>query len=152
MARNQITMSLSGDKEINKSFYHLLERLPEKIQHKPLVAGARIIAKAAKRSALFQDQSGDLRASVRAARKKVGYGRGKNRKQYYIALARAGKYGRFMAGASRPYAHLVEFGHAGPHAAPPHPFMAEAAREKFDAVWSAVSRGILQEFARLNLK
>ena len=41
-----------------------------------------------------------------------------------------------------PHAHLVEFGHAGPHPAPPHPYMRPAVASKKDAVKQIITDGL----------
>lgn len=41
-----------------------------------------------------------------------------------------------------PHAHLVEFGHAGPHPAPPHPYMRPAVENKRDRVRQILSDGL----------
>ncbi len=41
-----------------------------------------------------------------------------------------------------PHAHLVEFGHAGPHPAPPHPYMRPAVENKKEAVKQIMTDGL----------
>ena len=41
-----------------------------------------------------------------------------------------------------PHSHLVEFGHAGPHPAPPHPFMRPAILNKTEAVRKGMADGL----------
>ena len=46
------------------------------------------------------------------------------------------------------YAHLVEYGHGGPHPAPPHPFARPAWDTKKDAIKSLLETGIIEGIER----
>ena len=115
----------SADGTLNK----LLHQLPQKIRHKPLVEGAKVIAKGARRSALFKDLTGTLRRSIRAVKER----------NFVVARANA------------PHAHLVEYGHEGPQPAGAKAFMRESAKQNTDAAYRAVVRGIESELAKLKL-
>jgi HK97 gp10 family phage protein len=41
-----------------------------------------------------------------------------------------------------PHAHLVEFGHAGPHPAPPHPFMRPAIEKNRASTRNIIANGV----------
>lgn len=41
-----------------------------------------------------------------------------------------------------PHAHIVEYGHAGPHPAPPHPYMRPAVVNKAEAIQRGLAEGL----------
>lgn len=73
---------------------------------------ARMIAQEARATTAFTDKTGTLRSRMYS--EKVG--------EYWRAGARA------------PHAHLVEYGHGGPHPAPAHPFLRPAKERVFSQV------------------
>lgn len=89
---------------------------PEKIENDALREAAQPIVDEAKASTAFHDygsndrEAGKLRDSI---------------SESGIKTERAGrKY--ILAGTGVRYAHLVEYGHGGPHPAPAHPFLEPA--------------------------
>lgn len=86
-----------------------------------VLAWGRVIARLAKKTTIFADVSGRLRKSIFAKRWRSRKGLPEG---VYI----------HAGGRGARQAHLVEFGHGGPHPAPPHPFM-ETATEQ------SISRG-----------
>ena len=94
-----------------------------------LRGAARVVVNQAKAAAVFMDQSGRLRKSIKV-QKRAGYvvlQSGARQKVFGVA-ARA-----TAGGAGARQAHLVEAGHGGPKPARPHPFMLPA----FEATTSA---------------
>lgn len=43
------------------------------------------------------------------------------------------------------YPAYVEYGHGGPHPAPPHPYVAPSYEAKKDAAWTAVKNAVIQQ-------
>jgi len=84
------------DFEIPESVKVVLEKNQEAV--------AKMIADDARSTTSFSDKTGKLRKGIQH----------EFREDRWIARARA------------PHAHLVEFGHGGPHAAPAHPFLRPA--------------------------
>lgn len=84
-----------------------LSAVPDQVQGKALKAGAEPIVRAAKEK--VNVRTGKLQNAIRSGRRK------KIRDGSRIEI------GTFKGEA--PHAHLVEFGHGGPHPAPPHPFL-----------------------------
>ena len=131
-----------GSASAAKGLQRLQRKLPEKVRHRPLLAVAKVVERVAKRTAVFKDKTGALRKSIKA--------RASTRKGRKNILVSAGVYGRGGDGAVA-HAHVVEFGHGGPHPADPHPFMREAAEKSLDATFEAVTRGIQKELSRIKL-
>lgn len=104
------------DAAVRRELARLQRAIPKRIRHRPLLAGARVVARAAKKTALFTDKTGTLRKSIRGVRDKNG---------------------RVYARANAPHAHLVEFGHSGNAG---RPFMKTAAVSRQDQVFAAVGR------------
>lgn len=52
------------------------------------------------------------------------------------------------AGAYAPHAHLVEFGHAGPAPAPPHPFVRPAFDKNAGKAFEIMKRVLLEELTK----
>lgn len=78
---------------------------------------AQLIAKEAKSSTSFKDQSGNLRKSIKAKKSRFEDGG-------YIVKA---------GGKGARQAHLVEFGYGGPKPAPPKPFLRPALDKNINA-------------------
>ena len=100
-----------------------------------VLAIAREIRKAARKSASFTDRSGRLRKSIRARAYKS------SSRLPVAAYVEAG-------GAGARQAHLVESGHRGPKPAPPHPFLEPAVQ----AAQQRASQIIRTVFERQTLK
>ena len=76
---------------------------------------------AARQTTRFVDRSGKLRKSIRVSRKQAEMADVRG------TIKVPGGRAELLAGGSRaPHAHLVEFGHGGPHPAPRHPFIEPA--------------------------
>ena len=84
-----------------------------------LAATARVVRDAARKTTVFEDRSGRLRRSIRAARIPARYG-GMRFRRGRAAVIAGGRIER------APHAHLVERGHGGPYPARPHPFLFRA--------------------------
>ena len=100
MARIHTSLSVA-DGDALKGLRNMQKRLPRAIRERVLVRGAREIARAARKSALFTDKTGTLRRAIRVVketRKKAA----RANEEYVIVRAKA------------PHAPLVEFGHGGP--------------------------------------
>ena len=91
---------------------------------------AQVARKAARRTAAFQDRSGQLRRSINVRSRRL----------------------RVRLAAESPHAHLVELGHGGPRPAGPHPFMVPAVvmtrTEQLQAAGRAVFRALQRLAAR----
>lgn len=70
----------------------------------------------------------------------------KSLKMGKLKLSRRGYYsisiGAHKGEEGARYAHLVEFGHGGPHPAPPHPFMAPAFDATVDEAYQTIRNGL----------
>ncbi len=57
----------------------------------------------------------------------------------------AGIHRRDFQGEEDYYPSFVEYGHGGPHPAPPHPFIRPAYDAKKDEAWAAVKQAVIDE-------
>ena len=108
-------LQLFGDKALMKTLKTLPIVVGGKVMKMAMRAGAKPIIKVTKEKAPV-GPTGNLSKNI--------WGRLKVYKQSETAVIVIG--GKWPKAA---HAHLVEFGHGGPHPAPPHPFM----RPAFDA-------------------
>lgn len=98
-----------------------------------LTAGASVVLRYAK--GIVPVRSGDLKKNLGVGRRK------KTRDSYAVEV------GNFHANEPyAPHAHLVEYGHGGPHPAPPHPYLEPAAEmaeaEAIDAIMEELTKGL----------
>jgi len=107
-------MRLEGVDELNRVFKALPRKIGERAVLNSVRAGARVVAKQVKTEAPV-GETGNLKKSVvvRTVKKRF---RTSDRLVFVGFKKPAGSH-----------AHLVEFGHGGPHPAPPHPFIVPAA-------------------------
>lgn len=111
-----VSFDLKGDKELIEALEKAEKSLHSDEVHRVLVEAARAIrADAASR---IRDKTGNLRKALFTYEKKQPLG------SLLSVLAGVSPKGA-------PHRHLVEYGHAGPHPAPPHPFW----RPALDAQW-----------------
>ena len=119
------------------------DELPSAMQRRvlppALLAWARVLRDAARKTSLFEDKTGILRRSIRAHRFRQRGGLPPG------AFAAAGP---FEPRHRAYHAHLVEFGHEGSSPAPPHPFMAEALRASESRAFAALVREFRARTAR----
>ena len=122
------------------------------IRGSALLAAANVVAKQAKTTIAFKDQSGKLRRSIRA---RFTTGNVVNPSGGIRKVKNAGA--RVQAGSrGARQAHLIELGHGGPKPAPPHPFIGPAysqttstqlsvgsqvMRKNFEVAAAAIRRG-----------
>lgn len=101
---------------------------------KALTAGAEIVVRRAKETAPEREGSGVLKRAIRVGKRKRSSG------------ARMIEAGVFYNDTENyaPYAHLVEYGHGGPHPAPPHPFLEPAARDAEDEAADAIMKELMK--------
>ena len=121
-----ITLDISGDQELLKSLAALNKQITGKLMKNAMRAGGRVVVNQVK-DTVPVGKTGNLKKSIKT--KMVPY------PVSGITV--------LVIGAKAPHAHLVEFGHGGPHPAPPHPFM----RPAFDA-----SKLTAQERVERNLR
>lgn len=102
-----VSISISGDKELLKALEAAEKSLhAESVRNVIAQAAQAIRSDAASR---IRDKTGTLRSALFVYDKK----------------SQRGPLLSVLAGVSpkkAPHRHLVEYGHAGPHPAPPHPF------------------------------
>ena len=91
-------------------------------------AAARKARDAAKRSTVFTDRTGALRAGIRVSNTKAG-----TRLQ-----------------STAPHSFIVERGHGGPRPAPPHPFLETGIRETLDEQLQTAAQVIRREVRKLH--
>ena len=100
---------------------------------KALTAGAEVVLKYAKD--LAPVRSGDLKKNLGVGRRR------KTRDRYAVEV------GNFYANDPyAPHAHLVEYGHGGPHPASPTPYLEPASQmaeaEAVDAIMKELTQGL----------
>lgn len=111
-----VRFDVEGDKELIKALVRA-----EKSTHSPEVL--EVLIQAAE--AIRRDAAGRIRDKTGTLRKSLFV---------YSKQPERGPLLSVLAGVSpkmAPHRHLVEYGHAGPHPAPPHPFW----RPALDAQW-----------------
>ena len=111
-------------------------------------AAAKVVAQNARATTAFKDDSGNLRRSIRPV-VRGGYTETLHGKKVRVP----GRHVSVRAGstaARQPV--LVEYGHEGPHPAPPHPFLEPAATSSAQQAFSAAVAAARAAFARLRSK
>ena len=127
MAKIGSTIALVGDRELQQTLLKLTDAAARQVMRPAVGAGLKPIREAARQNAapgaaLSPEASGLLRKSIfMTAKSKKDNVVGKVFVTRKIEGVVDGK--KHVPGN---IAHLVEFGHGGPHAAPAHPFMRPA--------------------------
>lgn len=140
-------LQLSGDIALLYKFHQLPEKLQKKWGRRGVAKGARLMVKAAK--AKCPVRTGQLKKSLgfRPRTYKTGV--------FAVIGPRSGFETTDENGKKhdpKKIAHLVEMGHGGPRAAPPHPFLRPAMYETAGACASKIAAEMaagLQAEARL---
>jgi len=115
-----------GGEELERQFERLPKRVRDTISGTALRKGGKVVVKAARDNLRGRPFSKNDRLS-----KSIGTKLGRDKITLQVGARRKiGKGGR--------HAHLVEFGHGGPKAAPPHPFLEPAVQEKKQSVFNAI--------------
>ena len=114
----EMDFEVAGFDELIREMNKLPGLMAERMQGDGLIAAARVVRDEARQTAAFADKSGRLRDSIRASRRAqtVYTSAGRKRVPGAAAQVRAG-------GPGAEQAMLVEYGHGGPHPAPPHPYL-----------------------------
>lgn len=116
----------------------------ESIANNALQKGADIILEAAKANAdggEIHKRTGNIYNSIRKSKTK---NRGMSAKAVTIGVHRAQ--------SKAFYATPVEFGHGGPHPAPPHPFIRPAYDTSAEASYEAIRQGLIDGLSKAGLK
>jgi HK97 gp10 family phage protein len=134
---------LIGDVALKAKLDSLRINAANKIMKRAIAAGCRVVMSKAKEKAtpgyaLSEEATGLMRKAIRiklrTSKEKEVYGK------IYVSRKVAewsGRYnGRHVPGN---VAHLVEFGHGGPHPAPAHPFMRPALDESKSGALRAIT-------------
>jgi HK97 gp10 family phage protein len=103
-----VKLDLTGDKRLIRAMTELPVKVQKKVLRSAVAKGGRIVRKAVK------------------AATPVGKTKNLKRNAFMRTRTYGGQTVAAIIGHKWPkgaHAHLVEFGHAGPHPAPPHPFM-----------------------------
>lgn len=132
-----------GFGDLAQQLKEMAEKADGKAADKALKAGAKPIFEEMQKQASTdpKKRTGNLYKSI-----KVGRVRQTSRKTDYRNAKRItiGSHKREM-GAYAPHAHLVEYGHAGPAPAPPHPFVRPAFDRKSGEAYAEMKRVLNEE-------
>lgn len=157
-----VEMKLTGVADLVRTLNSLKRGVRNKISRGPLAKAGRAVAKEAKSRAPVD--TGALRRSltsvVRTGRSGVYVmvgpetGTKKNKRTGITSKTAFGKWLDNQGIKNRPanYAHLVEFGHAGPHPAPPRPFFRRAIEASKSKVIAILREGIKENLAKYYAK
>lgn len=133
------SFSLIGDVQFRANLMLLKAAAAKKIMRPAIGAGLRPIrdearSKASPGEVLSEEASGLMKKAIKA--KTSGKGENIVGKVYVDKSVEGEINGKRHVPGN--VAHLVEFGHGGPHPAPPHPFMRPALDEKKSEALAAV--------------
>lgn len=141
-----------GTAELQAKFAILPDRYQRYVMRHALErVGRRIVATA---KGLAPKRFGLLRASMATKTTKgkkgrvsllVGPSRGRVKRMWQMK-----RWSKYQGLWPTRYAHLVERGHGGPRAAPPHPFLGPALRQHIGELNDAFVRETEREFAKLH--
>ena len=139
-------ITINGSKDLLDKLERIKASVARKAARKAVKEAAKILVPAAKANCRAGNavRTGKMRDSITYAVRQPKRARAKAYvgPEFYPALAEGG-------GAENPgrIAHLVEFGHGGPHPAPPHPFMRPAFEATKGAMQAAVISSLTQSLA-----
>jgi HK97 gp10 family phage protein len=138
-----------GDRGLIRALEHMKQSSARKIMRPAINRGLTLVNKEAKRRAP-KGAHGQLK---RAIGKKMTRTKGKDRVSGMVYVRwgfeikkKGSKKGRMHNPAK--IAHLVEFGHGGPHPAPPHPFLRPALSAKQSQVKTEVTSKARERLAK----
>jgi len=124
-----ITVKMEGLDELSKALKKLADGLPPEQVEPILKQGAKTITDSMKQKAP-KGPTGNLKKAIKVKKLKNN-----NYAQPAVYIAAVDR-------KKAPHAHLVEFGHGGPHPAPPYPFFRPAVDENENKVYKDVEDGI----------
>ena len=126
-------LTISADEQsfndLDKALKRLQHELERHVIEPSLKAAAEVVLEEAQATAAFQDDTGELRRSMRveSVPAKDMKHRGKNAKDVLLE-------------ATAEYAAAVELGHGGPRPAPPKPYLRPALKSRQKAAVKAAQR------------
>lgn len=121
-------LKAEGFRELSDELARLSEGFSREAMEKAIRSGAEPVLEKIRQNA--PERTGELFSALRIGPLKRWYGG-----QYYMRVG-------VVHGPDAPHGHLVEYGHGGPHPAPPHPFV----RPAFDATKDEAYNNIRQSF------
>jgi HK97 gp10 family phage protein len=149
---DSISVKLTGFEEFGKRLDRLSDDMSEKIIAKALNAMSKPIVGAARLRALSTVEPGSGLLSESITRKIV--------KRAKVARGLSIIGADMKVSGTRPDGrkevpgnifHLVEFGHGGPHPAPPHPILRPAYDERIDEAQAAGQKVLEEELNKLGM-
>lgn len=138
----QIRIDVFGIEGVDEALRQMGGTFQSRLLGSALLASARVVRNAARKTMEFQDRTGRLRKSIRSVRIPAFY-QGKRFRRGRAAVYAGGQSQR------APHAHLVERGHGGPQPAPPHPFIFNALIQTEAQQAQAFARQARRMFPRL---
>ena len=140
----EMDVRVEGFDELIKAMEALPGLLAERVQGDGLIAAARAARDEARQTSEFSDKTRKLRALIRAKRRsqKVETAFGFKNVPGAAAVLTAG-------GPGARHAMLVEYGHGGPHPAPPHPYLEPAVVNNLTRLFGVSAAAMRRSFERL---
>ncbi len=138
---DSMDIEIQGIEELEKQMESLIKAVhPDKVEP-VLLDAAKVVAKDAKARAP-KGKTGNLRKGIVAKKTKR---RGGMTAALGLSAGEAAPAITAIDFRKAPHAHLVEYGHGGPHPAPAHPFF----RPAWDANREKVTRQIIEDINNL---
>jgi HK97 gp10 family phage protein len=138
---DEINLEIEGVEALEKQMENLIKAVHPDKTEPVLLDAAKVIASDAKRRAP-KGKTGNLRRSIVAKKTKR---RGGFSATLGLSAGEAAPAITAIDFRKGPHAHLVEYGHGGPHPAPAHPFF----RPAWDANKSRVEKQIVDDLTNL---
>ena len=140
----EMDVRVEGFDELIKALNALPGLLAERVQGDGLIAAAHVARDEARQTSEFSDKTGKLRASIRAGQRsqKVETSFGFKNVPSAAAMLTVG-------GPGARQAMLVEYGHGGPHPAPPHPYLEPAVVNNLARLFGVSAAAMRRSFAKL---
>lgn len=139
-----MSLEIRGMDELTSDLQRMAAKAGNEASDRALKAGARIILtemkaqaqidpKVRKGNLLKSLKLGSIVTAMREQRSKIG-----------VKRIQLGSYEK-KHGQIAPHAHLVEYGHGGPHPAPPHPFIRPSFDKRADEAYDEMRRVLRDE-------
>ena len=139
-----MSLEIRGMDELTSDLQRMAAKAGNEASDRALKAGARIILtemkaqaqidpKVRKGNLLKSLKLGSIVTAMREQRSKIG-----------VKRIQLGSYEK-KHGQIAPHAHLVEYGHGGPHPAPPHPFILPSFDKRADEAYDEMRRVLRDE-------
>ena len=139
-----MSLAIKGVDELTSDLQRMAARAGNEASDRALKAGAKVILtemkaqaqidpKVRKGNLLKSLKLGSIVTAMREQRSRIG-----------VKRIQLGSYEK-KHGQIAPHAHLVEYGHGGPHPAPPHPFIRPSFDKRADEAYDEMRRVLRNE-------